>query len=82
MGARASGPLMTSSLLGARHSVALMGCVIHKDAPRSGALPAMSRPDARGPMSYSRTITFSSEECTFSSPLYSISPSLRNLFMK
>jgi len=31
---------------------------------------------------YSRTITFSSEECTFSTPLYSISPSLRNLFMK
>jgi hypothetical protein len=28
------------SLLGARHSVALMGCVIHEDAPRSGALPA------------------------------------------
>ena len=32
--------------------------------------------------SYSRTTTFSSEECTFSTPLYSMSPSLRNLFMK
>src|SRR5260370_12276010 len=31
------------SLLGARHSVALMGCVIHEEAPRSGALPAMSK---------------------------------------
>ena len=30
------------SLLGVRHSVALMGCVIHEEAPRSGALPAMS----------------------------------------
>ena len=29
------------SLLGARHSVALMRSVIHKDAPRSGALPAI-----------------------------------------
>jgi hypothetical protein len=56
----------------------------------------MSEPEARGPedyerhgvarsqqcSGYSRTITFSSEECTFRSPLYSISPSLRNLFMK
>jgi hypothetical protein len=33
-------------------------------------------------VNYSRTITFSSEECTFSVPLYSIRPSLRNLFMK
>lgn len=31
---------------------------------------------------YSRMITFSSEECTFRSPLYSMRPSLRNLFMK
>ncbi len=40
------------SLLGARHSVALMGVVINKDAPRSGALPAMTirsrRPRRRG----------------------------------
>jgi len=31
---------------------------------------------------YSRMTTFSSEECTLSVPLYSMSPSLRNLFMK
>src|SRR4029450_1407482 len=38
--------------------------------------------DLPGRLVYSRMITFSSEEWTFSVPLYSISPSLRNLFMK
>jgi hypothetical protein len=36
-----------ASLLGARHSVALMGCVIHEDAPRSGALPAKTKSSIR-----------------------------------
>jgi hypothetical protein len=36
-----------ASLLGARHFVALMGCVIHEDAPRSGALPAKTKSSIR-----------------------------------
>ena len=35
-----------------------------------------------GAAHYSRTITFRSDECTFSLPLYSMRPSLRNLFRK
>jgi len=35
-----SADLQVRSWLGARHSVALMGYVIDKDAPQSGALPA------------------------------------------
>jgi len=44
-----SADLQVRSWLGARHSVALMGYVIDKDAPQSGALPAKTKKRAWRP---------------------------------
>ena len=76
---RGCGPLGTFSPkpLGSRRGLRFMkdGRLGHKRIPPRCLTGAAGN-------DYSRTITFSSEECTLRWPLYSMSPSLRNLFMK